>query len=100
MTVVEEHMEEGEEGKCSFQAGEKKWCCQTGCRVSAVTQELQVRDGEEAGIAGQDLKQTAFLFLTRLWGSYKGPCCELNAVCSWQTLSAALQAELCLSAFS
>lgn len=30
----------------------------------------------------------------------KGPCCELNAFCSWQTLSAALQVELCLSASS
>lgn len=93
-------MEEGEEGKGCFQAGGKKWCCQTGCCVDAVTQELQVGDGEEAGTAGQDLKQTAFLSLARLWGSYKRPCCELNAVCSWQTLSAALQVELCLSAFS
>lgn len=55
-------MEEGEEGKGCFQAGGKKRCCQTGCHVSAVTQELQVRDGEETGIAGLDLKQTAFLF--------------------------------------
>lgn len=60
--VVEEHMEEGEDGKGCFQAGGKKWCCRAGCCVDAVTQELQVRDGEEAGTAGQDLKQTAFLF--------------------------------------
>lgn len=68
----------------------------SGAGARAVT---QVRDGEEAaGIAAQHRKQTESLFLAGLGRADKGPCCELNAACSWQPLSAALQAELCLSA--
>lgn len=59
----------------------------------------QVRDGEEAaGIAAQHRKQAEFLFLAGLGRAHWGPCCELNAVCSWQAPSAALQVGLCLSA--
>lgn len=57
-------MEEGGEGKGCSQAGGIKRCCWMGCGVSAVTQELRVRDGEEAGIAGRDLKQAALLFFS------------------------------------
>lgn len=59
----------------------------------------QVRDGEEgAGIAAQHRKQTGLLFLAGLGRAHKGPCCELNAVCSWQAPGAALQVGLCSSA--
>lgn len=34
--------------------------------VPVLHAELQIRAGEEAGIAAQDLRQTAFLFLARL----------------------------------
>lgn len=72
-------MEEGGEGKGYLQAGGKARRCQTCCCVSAVLRELQVRADEEAGAAGQDLKQTAFLFLAGLRGCDKGPCCALTA---------------------
>lgn len=91
MTALEEHVEEGEEGKCCFQE-RKPTVLEPGRAVT------QARDGEEAGIAAQHQKQTEFLFLAGLGRAHKGPCCELNAACSWQALSAALQLGLCLSA--